>query len=83
MSSEWAERALGNRDHPLIRDRGETYGPMGGQDGGQGPIRAGQCDLHTLGLGLAMMENHDPPLGKEQLDIRSQEPRQNSARIEI
>ena len=63
--------------------RGETFGPMGGQEGGQGPIRAGQCDSHTLGLGLAMMENHDPPLGKEQLDIRSQEPRQNSARIEI
>lgn len=24
-----------------------------------------------LRLGLAMIENHDPPLGKEQLDIRS------------
>ena len=56
---------------------------MGGQDGDQGPIRAKQRDLPTFGLGLAMMENHDPPLGKEQLDIRSQEPRQNSARIEI
>ena len=48
VSSEWAERALGNRDHPLIRDGGETDGPMGGRDGGQGPIRARQCDLHSV-----------------------------------
>ena len=73
--------AAGNRDHPHIRAGGETDGPMGGRDGGQEPIRGRQGDLPTPGL--AMIENHDPPLGKEQLDIRSQESRQNSARIEI
>ena len=48
---------------------GETDGPMGGRDEGQEPIRGRQGDLPTPGL--AMIENHDPPLGKEQLDIRS------------
>ena len=59
--------ALGNHwDHPHQGLFSEMDGPMGGQDGAQGPIRARQwSDLP--GLGLAMIENHDDdPLGKEQ-----------------
>ena len=69
--------ALGNRDHPLIRDQWEAEMRVRGQS------EAGSVTCRHLGLGLAMIENHDPPLGKEQLDIRIQESRQNSARIEI
>ena len=84
LSSEWVERREEQRATGtilILGPGGETDGPMGGRDGGQEPIRGRQGDLPTPGL--AMIENHDPPLGKEQLDIRSQESRQNSARIEI